>query len=77
MPCRAGAASDVWVPHGYLTYSGLVVKNEDSKITLKTRNGPRTLLLRLDIRYSEVATAAQQARVRVPATTSKERQLIR
>ena len=54
---RAGAvpATDVWIPRGYLTYSGLVVKNEDSKITLKTRSGPRTLRLRPDTRYSEAS----------------------
>jgi hypothetical protein len=52
---RRAPASDVWVPRGYLTYSGLVVKNEDSKITLKTNSGPRTLRLRPDTRYSEAS----------------------
>ena len=42
-----------WSPAGYLTYSGLILKNEGSKITLKTSAGPRTLLLRADTRYSE------------------------
>jgi hypothetical protein len=54
-PRRPAPPHEVWVPHGYLTYSGLVVKSEDSKITLKTRSGPRTLLLRADTRYSEAA----------------------
>ena len=48
-------AADVWIPHGYLTYAGLVVKSEDSKITLRTRSGPRTLRLRPDTRYSEAS----------------------
>jgi hypothetical protein len=52
-PRRRVPAADTWVPRGSLTYSGLVVKNEDSKITLKTRSGPRTLRLRPDTRYSE------------------------
>jgi hypothetical protein len=46
---------EVWTPRGYLTYAGLVVKNEDSKITLKTRAGSRTLLLRADTHYSTTA----------------------
>jgi hypothetical protein len=52
-PRRPAPPREVWVPRGYLTYSGLVVKHEDSKITLKTRAGTRTLLLRADTRYSE------------------------
>jgi hypothetical protein len=54
-PRRPVAPREEWVPRGYLTYSGLVVKSEDSKITLKTRTGSRTLLLRADTRYSEAA----------------------
>jgi hypothetical protein len=54
-PHRRVPVAEVWVPRGYLTYSGLVVKNEDSKITLKTRSGPRTLRLRPDTRYSEAS----------------------
>ena len=46
---------ETWTPRGYLTYSGLVVKTEGSKITLKTRNGLRTLALRADTHYSEAA----------------------
>jgi hypothetical protein len=49
---RPAPPREVWIPRGHLTYAGLVVKNEDSKITLKTRAGPRTLLLRGDTRYS-------------------------
>jgi hypothetical protein len=52
-PRRQAPARDTWTPHGYLTYSGLVVKSEDSKITLKTRTGPRILLLRPDTHYSD------------------------
>jgi hypothetical protein len=44
---------ETWTPRGYLTYSGLVVKQEDSRITIKTRDGSRTLLLRADTRYSD------------------------
>jgi len=54
-PRRRVPVAEVWVPRGYLTYSGLVVKHEDSKITLKTRSGPRTLRLRPDTRYSEAS----------------------
>ncbi len=54
-PRRRAPATDTWVPRGYLTYSGLVVNNEDSKIVLKTRSGPRTLRLRPDTRYSEAS----------------------
>jgi len=54
-PRRPAPPRDVWIPRGYLTYAGLVVKNEDSKITLKTRAGPRTLLLRADTHYSTAA----------------------
>jgi len=43
----------VWVPHAYLSYAGLVVASEPSKITLKTQNGMRTLRLRADTTYSE------------------------
>src|ERR1043165_2615523 len=38
----------VWIPHAYLSYAGLVVASEPSKITLKTQNGLRTLRLRAD-----------------------------
>ena len=54
-PRRRAPATEVWVPRGYLTYSGLVVRNEDAKITLRTRSGPRTLRLRPDTRYSEAS----------------------
>jgi len=54
-PRRRVQPAEAWVPRGYLTYSGLIVKNEDSKITLKTRTGSRTLLLRADTRYSEAS----------------------
>jgi hypothetical protein len=54
-PRRRAPATEVWVPRGYLTYSGLVVKSEDSKITLRTRSGPKTLRLRPDTRYSEAS----------------------
>ena len=54
-PRRRVPVAEVWVPRGYLAYSGLVVKNEDSKITLKTRSGARTLRLRPDTRYSEAS----------------------
>jgi hypothetical protein len=54
-PRRPAPPREVWVPRGYLTYAGLIVKNEDSKITLKTRAGPRTLLLRADTHYSIAA----------------------
>lgn len=54
-PRRRAPAADVWIPHGHLTYSGLVLKNEDARITLKTRSGPRSLLLRPDTRYSDAS----------------------
>jgi hypothetical protein len=52
-PRRPAPARDAWIPHGYLTYSGLVVENAGSKLTLQTRAGPRTLLLRPDTHYSD------------------------
>jgi hypothetical protein len=54
-PRRPAPPREVWTPRGYLTYSGLVVKNQDSKITLKTSAGARTLVLRPDTRYSVAA----------------------
>ena len=54
-PRRPVPPREVWTPRGYLTYAGLVVKSEDSKITLKTRAGSRTLLLRSDTHYSAAA----------------------
>ena len=54
-PRRPSPPREVWVPRGFLSYSGLVVKNEDSKITLKTSAGTRILLLRADTRYSEAS----------------------
>ncbi len=54
-PRRPAPPREVWIPRGYLTYAGLVVKNEDSTITLKTRAGPRTLSLRADTHYSAAA----------------------
>jgi len=54
-PRRRAPAIDVWVPRGYLNYAGLVVKNEGSKFTLKTRSGPRTLRLRPDTHYSDAS----------------------
>ena len=56
-PRRPAPARDSWVPHGYLTYSGLVVESAGSKITLKTRTGRRTLLLRPDTHYSDATEA--------------------
>jgi len=52
-PRRLAPERDSWVPHGHLTYSGLVVESTGSKITLKTRAGLRTLLLRPDTHYSD------------------------
>jgi len=54
-PRRRAPATEAWVPRGYLTYAGLVVKSENSKIILKTRGGDRTLRLRPDTRYSEAS----------------------
>jgi hypothetical protein len=72
LPRRRAPATEVWVPRGYLTFSGLVVKNEDSKITLKTRNGPRTLRLRPDTRYSEASQPLLNKHVFVRAGRSLE-----
>jgi hypothetical protein len=52
-PRRQAPPRDSWVPHGYLTYSGRVVESAGSKITLQTRAGLRTLLLRPDTHYSD------------------------
>ena len=71
-PRRRVPAADVWIPRGYLTYSGLVVKNDDSEITLKTRNGPRTLRLRPDTRYSEASQPLLNKHVFVRAGRSVE-----
>jgi hypothetical protein len=71
-PRRRAPAAEVWVPRGYLTYSGLVVKNENSKITLKTRSGPRTLRLRPDTRYSEASQPLLNKHVFVRAGRSLE-----
>jgi hypothetical protein len=71
-PRRQVPAADVWVPRGYLTFSGLVVKNEDSKITLKTSSGPRTLRLRPDTRYSEASQPLLNKHVFVRAGRSIE-----
>ena len=71
-PRRRLPVADVWVPRGYLTYSGLVVKNEDSNITLKTRSGPRTLRLRPDTRYSEASQPLLNKHVFVRAGRSLE-----
>ena len=54
-PRRSVPKREVWTPRGYLTYSGLVVKSDESKITLKTRNGSRTLLLSARTLYSAAA----------------------
>lgn len=71
-PRHQAPAPDVWVPRGYLTYSGLVVNYEDSKITLKTRNGPRTLRLRPDTHYSEASQPLLNKHVFVRAGRSLE-----
>jgi hypothetical protein len=41
------------VPRGALTFSGVVVRADASEMTIRTREGKRTLLLRGDTRYSE------------------------
>jgi hypothetical protein len=74
-PRRRAPAMDVWVPRGYLSYAGLVVKNEDSKITLKTRSGPRTLRLRPDTRYSDASQPLLNKHVFVRAGHTLERVL--
>ena len=71
-PRRRAPAADVWIPHGYLTYAGLVVKSEDSKITLRTRSGPRTLRLRPDTRYSEASQPLLNKHVFVRAGRTME-----
>ena len=38
---------------GYLTFAGVVLRADASAMTLRTRDGDRTLLLRGDTRYSE------------------------
>jgi hypothetical protein len=51
-PRHPAPPPEAWMPRGYLTYSGLVVKREGAAITLKTSTGSRILLLRADTRYS-------------------------
>jgi len=48
---RAPAAAPAL--RGYLTFSGVVLRADASAMTLRTRDGDRTLLLRGDTRYSE------------------------
>ena len=71
-PRRRAPAPEVWIPRGYLTYSGLVVKSEDSKMTLKTRSGARTLRLRPDTRYADASQPLLNKHVFVRAGRSLE-----
>src|SRR5260370_32053837 len=74
-PRRPVPKREVWTPRGYLTYSGLVVKSGESKITLKTRNGSRTLLLSARTLYSAAAEPLLNKHVFVRAGRNLERAL--
>jgi len=65
----------VWIPQGHLTYSGLVAKRESSKITLKTRAGPLTFLLRSNTRYTDAAAPLVNKHVYVRAGRNVQGQL--
>jgi hypothetical protein len=56
LPVRRGAPRPVaLLPalRGYLTFSGLVLRATASAMTIRARDGDRTVLLRRDTRYSE------------------------
>lgn len=53
LPRRRVPPKDTWRPHGYLSYSGLVVSADSTMFTIKTSTGPRTLRLRADTHYSD------------------------
>jgi hypothetical protein len=46
---------------GYLTFSGMVLRADASAMTIRTREGDRTLLLRGDTRYSENGIGLEDA----------------
>lgn len=48
-------------PRGYLTFSGVVLRADASEMTIRTRSGDRTLLLRGDTRYSEGGVRLEDA----------------
>jgi len=75
VPQGVAPAIEVWVPQGYLTYSGLVAKRENSKITLKTRAGPLTLLLHSKTRYTDAAAPLVNKHVYVRAGRNVQGQL--
>ena len=52
-PRRRAPQKEIWRPHGYLSYSGLVVSADGAMFTIKTSTGPRTLRLRADTHYSD------------------------
>lgn len=74
-PQRVPPAIEVLAPQGYLTYSGLVAKREDSQITLKTSAGPLTLLLRRNTRYTDAAEPLVNKHVFVRAGRNLQGQL--
>ena len=71
-PRRPVPPREVWTPRGYLTYSGLVVNSGDSKITLKTRTGSRTLLLTARTLYSSAVEPLLNKHVFVRAGRNPE-----
>jgi hypothetical protein len=52
-PRRRALPKEVWRPHGYLSYSGLVVSRDGAMFTIKTAAGLRILRLRADTHYSD------------------------
>jgi hypothetical protein len=75
VPQGVPPAIEVWLPQGYLTYSGLVAKRENSKITFKTRAGPLTLLLHSNTRYTDAAAPLVNKHVYVRAGRNVQGQL--
>ena len=75
VPQRVAPATEVWVPQGYLTFSGLVAKREKSQITLRTRAGPLTLLLHSNTRYTDAAAPLVNKHVLVRAGRNVQGQL--
>jgi hypothetical protein len=69
---RHAPKRETWVPHGYLSYSGLVVRSNGSTFTIKTSSGPQTLHLRADTHYSDATESLINKHVFVRAGRNQQ-----
>lgn len=71
-PRHRAQQKEVWQPHRYLSYAGMVVSANAAMFTIKTSAGPRTLRLREDTHYSDATQPLVNKHVFVQAGRNQQ-----